>query len=300
MRKNPVFDIELKRNSRSMKCSLLVFIVNLLLLVVAIGSCFGIGGNEMYLNITQHKLPIQSYMVMGYTLFLMISFIVPGLSAGAISLERERKTMELLLVTPMSPWKIIYGKLESVVFIVFLIIISSLPIFGLLLVFGGISILDLMGMVLVLLMNGIYLASIGIFFSTLMKKTTRASIMTYVAIVFVVVGTIAFIALMHYILEIQRNNQNSYGEVSVGNWIYILLLNPFISFYGLLTSQVGSGNELIQICNVFGVYTDHMIVDHLFICSLIMQLLLSILCIYFSGKLLMPIKKAGKFAKSSI
>ena len=36
MRKNPVFDIELKRNSRSMKCSLLVFIVNLLSAMVSL------------------------------------------------------------------------------------------------------------------------------------------------------------------------------------------------------------------------------------------------------------------------
>lgn len=300
MKKNPVFDIELKRNSRSMKCSLLVFIVNLLLLVVAIGSCFGIGGNEMYLNITQHKLPVQSYMVMGYTLFLLISFIVPGLSAGAISLEQEKKTMDLLLVTPLSPWKIIYGKLQSIVFIVFLIVISSLPMFGLLLVFGGVSILDLIAMALILLTIGIYLGSIGIFFSTLMKKTTRASIMTYVTVVFVMVGTVAFLALLHYILEVQLNNQNLYTDVSVGEWIYILLVNPMISFYGLLTSQVGSGNELIQICNAFGVYVDNIIMDHLFICSLVIQLIISVILIYFSGKLLMPVKKASIFAKSGI
>lgn len=283
-----------------MKCSLLVFIVNLMLLVVAVGSCFGIGGNESYLNAVQHKLPVQSYMVMGYTLFILISFIVPGLSAGAISLEKERKSMDLLLVTPMNPWKIVIGKLEAVIFIVGLIVISSFPVFGLLLAFGGISIFDLVTMVIVLAVTGIYLGSIGIFFSVLMKKTTRASIMTYIAVVFVIAGTIGLLVMIYYLLETQAMAQNVYTEASVGGWIYVLLLNPLICFYGLLTSQVGTGSELVQICNTFGVYSENIILNHLFPCAMVVQLILSVILLYFSGKLLLPLKKAGIISKSII
>jgi len=42
---------------------------------------------------------------------LMLAFITPALTAGAISGERERQTIDLLFVTPLRPFSIIWGKL---------------------------------------------------------------------------------------------------------------------------------------------------------------------------------------------
>ena len=42
---------------------------------------------------------------------LQVVFLAPALTAGAISLEREKQTLDLLVVTPISSLAIVIGKL---------------------------------------------------------------------------------------------------------------------------------------------------------------------------------------------
>src|SRR5438093_9090140 len=56
---------------------------------------------------------------------VLLAFITPALTAGAISGERERQTLDLLFVTPIAPFSIIWGKLlASMSFVALLLIIS--------------------------------------------------------------------------------------------------------------------------------------------------------------------------------
>ena len=77
--------------------------------------------------------------------------------------ERERKTLDLLLTTHLSPWKIILGKLGSSLCLIFLISFSTLPVIGLVLIYGGITLVNLFQLILNLVITGIFIGSIGIF-----------------------------------------------------------------------------------------------------------------------------------------
>ena len=44
---------------------------------------------------------------------LLVAFLAPASTAGAISLEREKQTLELLAATPISSLAIVIGKLLS-------------------------------------------------------------------------------------------------------------------------------------------------------------------------------------------
>src|SRR5437879_2370228 len=76
------------------------------------------------------------------TLFqaLLLTFIVPALTAGAISGERERQTIDLLFVTQIPPFSIIWGKLLASMSFVIILLLLSVPIFSLVFLFGGIEI----------------------------------------------------------------------------------------------------------------------------------------------------------------
>ena len=111
MRKNPVLENEMKRYTRNMKCAWIILGVNLVLGLFALIAQMGLSGRENYMTILQYRFPIQCYVLMGYGLFLAICILIPGLAGGAIAGERERKTLDLLLTTHLSPWKIILGKL---------------------------------------------------------------------------------------------------------------------------------------------------------------------------------------------
>ena len=137
MRKNPVLENEMKRYTRNMKCAWIILGVNLVLALFALIAQMGLSGRENYMTILQYRFPIQCYVLMGYGLFLAICILIPGLAGGAIAGERERKTLDLLLTTHLSPWKIILGKLESSLCLIFLISFSTLPVIGLVLIYGN-------------------------------------------------------------------------------------------------------------------------------------------------------------------
>ena len=65
------------------------------------------------------------------------SLIAPAFTAGAISLEREKQTLDMLVSTPMRPGGIVVGKLLSALAFVVLMIVAAIPISALVLMYGG-------------------------------------------------------------------------------------------------------------------------------------------------------------------
>lgn len=291
MKMNPVLENEMKRNMRSMKSSWVIFGVNLLLTVVAVAVYFEAGGPKEYLASGQYRFPVQCYMMMAYVLFTMVCLLVPGIAGGSIAIERERRTLDILLTTHLSPWKIIIGKLESSLSMIFLISFSALPAVSLILVFGGVTVVDLLMLVFILVVSGIFIGSVGIFCSAVMKKTTVATITSYVIIIMLIVGTAAILWAAHYVLQIRAEQMGNYGQVDIGGWIFLLLLNPLMSYFGLLSRQVGSGYELLQICSDLGDYSGNFGVTHMLAISIIVQLAISAVLLFLAGKNINPLRK---------
>jgi ABC-2 type transport system permease protein len=133
----------------------------------------------------------------GYAIFillsgfqlLLVSFIAPAFTAGAISLEREKQTLDLLVSTPLRPGAIIVGKLLSALAYVGLVIIAAIPLSALVLLYGGAAADDIVRQQIVLLITAIGFGSIGLFFSALVKRTGAATVLTYCAMLALTIGT---------------------------------------------------------------------------------------------------------------
>jgi len=63
--------------------------------------------------------------------------VVPGLTSGAISGERERQTLDVLLVTPLSPGEIVVSKLLATSAFITLLVVATLPLYILAFSYGG-------------------------------------------------------------------------------------------------------------------------------------------------------------------
>ena len=292
MNLNPVFDKEIKRNCRSMKISWIVFGCNLVLGTIAVISFFGEGVIHGYMQTDRYRMPIRCYMMMSYALFLMVALLIPGITAGSISLEREKQTLDVLLTTNLNPWKIITGKLEASLSMVFLLAVSAMPAVALVMVFGGVGFLDLIALVALLVISGIFIGSLGILCSALFKRTTLATLMAYVLLIFFVAGTAAIVMIASHINVLQNEAACLYdGRSDIGGLVYLLLLNPFASFFSLLSGQVGNGREMLDICNAFGDYSQSFVVNHFSVFAAGIQLILSGGFIALSGALLNPLRK---------
>ena len=134
----------------------------------------------------------------GQTLFLwlilfqmvLLAFITPALTAGAISSERERQTIDLLFVTKLPPFSILWGKLLASMSFVILLLLLSVPIFSLVFLFGGIELDQVLAAFVVTAVAALTFGIVGIAFSTALPRTLPATVAAYGAAFVLVAGTL--------------------------------------------------------------------------------------------------------------
>ncbi len=122
---------------------------------------------------------------------LLILVLAPAFTSGAISLEREKQTLELLVTTPLSSLAVILGKLLSALVYVFLLIVASIPFASLVFAFGGVGPEDLVRAYLFLFALAFGMGSVGLFVSALVRRTQVATVLTYVTVLALTLGTAA-------------------------------------------------------------------------------------------------------------
>jgi ABC-type transport system involved in multi-copper enzyme maturation permease subunit len=298
MRLNPVFQKELRMFERSIKISWIILMYNLVLAAVTLSIFYMILDSSKSTGAFEYSNMILIYVVIAYIQFAMLLLIIPGLTAGAISGERERQTLDILLSTQMKPWQIIIGKLESSLSVVLLLGVTSLPIVSIVFVFGGIKLVDLFLLVILLLIEAIFIGSIGLLFSSTCKKTTTATVLTYASLLFMFLGT--YIIAQGTFLFLQSRISNVENEIAdIKGVIYVLLINPIVTFTGLINKQAHSSAEIMSICNKFGSYDNNFIVKYWITISMVIQLVLSIVFLFIAQANINPLKERKLFKKRS-
>jgi ABC-2 type transport system permease protein len=119
---------------------------------------------------------------------LLIIFITPAFTSGAISNERERKTFDLLHITLLSKAAFIVGKLESALSYVFLLLLAAVPLQSVAFLFGGVGEDELILAFVILATTSVTLGAIGLYFSTTSDRTLTASVRAYTVTAIVTVA----------------------------------------------------------------------------------------------------------------
>lgn len=115
-----------------------------------------------------------------FTLQLGLVFLIfPGLAATSISSERIEKSFDLLTVSDLSPVEIVWGKLLGILGSAGYFIVSTLPILGVCIFFGGLSPLGIAIDYAFLLLVATVLSSWGILVSSFCSGNVKAIIITY-------------------------------------------------------------------------------------------------------------------------
>lgn len=186
---NPVLQKEFKLRFRTVKSFVGLFMYLLIFGILALGFIYVLTLNQTYLFFQ----PEESRALFSYLAIIqlvMLLFITPGLTAGVVSGERERQTLNILLTTTLSSFQIIVGKLLSSVAYLLLLLLASLPLFSFVFLFGGVAPEEILLVFFMNLITVLTFGVIGIFFSTLLKRTIAAVISSYVLTLFLTIGTV--------------------------------------------------------------------------------------------------------------
>ncbi|MFP5342736.1 MAG: ABC transporter permease subunit [Candidatus Limnocylindria bacterium] len=165
---------------------------------------------------------------------LQVVFLAPSATAGSISLEREKQTLEMLLATPISSLAIVVGKLLSALAWLFLLILASVPLMSIVFLFGGIGPETVVAGYLVLIAAALGLGSFGLALSCLVRRTTAATAVS------VTVG-IAMIVMFWTVLQgFDGRIQTGDGGEGIRTPAVVAYLNPFVAQADVLCSAESS------------------------------------------------------------
>ena len=106
----------------------------------------------------------------------------PTFAAGSITGEKERKTYELLLASPLKPATILVGKLLSSLSYLVILIVSSLPLMILCYLLGGLLLSEIMRSYLVLILAAGTFGLLSIACSSYFRRTSSALVVSYLVI----------------------------------------------------------------------------------------------------------------------
>lgn len=300
MKINPVYGKEVKLRVRSLKFAMTILFFNLFLVAIAL---FGF---EMIFNINMNYRIDYSGAITVYFVIIcleaaMVAFLVPVFTAGSIAGEREKQTLEILLTTVLKPGQIVIGKLMSSISMVLLLVFSSLPVVSIIFTIGGISMSDLMQFVVFIIVMSLFIGSMGVCASAMVKKAIPATVISFsmVAIVCGVTAIAVFIAneaanIYYYTV------QNSTGTVpDVAFIIYFLLINPAFTIFEMVTRQYMGENMLSYMASSLNGELLPFVQDYWFLCSIVVQLLLAALFLKLAALFLDPLRRKEKARKTS-
>jgi ABC-type transport system involved in multi-copper enzyme maturation permease subunit len=185
---------------------------------------------------------------------LLVLFLAPAFTAGTISQEREKQTLDLLVTTPISSFAIVFGKLFSAHAWVFILVIASIPLTAIVFVFGGVAPEDVLRGYAVLLIEAIGFGAIGLFCSALLRRTLAATIASYFIVLALTVGA-TFVWYFLYStgsqpVQLADGTFSQKAPPPEG----ILWFNPFVADADVLCP---TGTGFNGLCSVVGTVTGH-------------------------------------------
>ena len=245
-RMNPVMVKELRGRMRGVRGFAIIsifltlmsfFTILLYLLRVPAGGVVVTGdlGRELFIGVLFIEL-------------MLIIFIVPALTAGAITTERERKTYDLLQTTLITKATFVVGKMQSALGYIVLLLLSAIPLQSIAFLFGGVSEAELILALLVLLVSAIALGAFGMFFSSITERTLAATIRSYTVAIAITVG-LPLLALVLF--------QNAYGNV-VNSFTNRFTDNPAIEATTIYLDMIATSLNPIMAT----LRSQQMLIDH--------------------------------------
>ena len=181
----PVFHYEMLLNSRRNRLHVLRWLWSGWLVLQLLGSAFVAWAITVVPSGESHQ-PITA-MVAGWfvdwfviQLLLFLALETPVLTAGAITDEKTRGTLQYLLTTDLQSWHIIVGKMLARVFQLSIPAIAGLPLFCFLGPFAGVGPLALLALAGVTLLTVFTLAAASLLASVWCRQTRDAVLGLYV------------------------------------------------------------------------------------------------------------------------
>lgn len=156
-----------------------------------------------------------------------IIVLLPGISCGAITAEKERDTLGLLLLTQLSPLTIVLEKLISRLVTMGTYQLLSLPLFALAYGLGGVELFEIIAVVWILAWWSVVVGSLSLCCSAWHRTTAGAFIAAYSLMPLVICFAASCIGMINPAMHEVWNSQNNMSWIqflAAAGGTFVLLL----------------------------------------------------------------------------
>lgn len=179
MMMNPIYKRERKSGSRSVRFPAVLTTFNVFLASAALTAMWVTIRRVAETGELRYSVFLIMFARLAWLEFAAAAVMMPAITSGCITGEREKKTLELVLTTRMTSAEIILGKLLSALSGVVVLLLTGTPVFAAVLLFGGVRLTDLFLLYLLILLTACFTGSIGMFFSAVSRRTPVAAASSY-------------------------------------------------------------------------------------------------------------------------
>ncbi len=160
--------------------------LTLLMLVGLLWPGSGMGGEVSLTDLAKSGTWI--FAIISYGQVLLVCLLAPLFMAGAIGQERAGQTYNILLTTPLSNLQIVLGSLGGRLFFVLALLLSGLPLFAVLLIFGGVQVWSVVVSFSVAGCTALMVGTVAVTLSVLRAGGRKAVFSFVIAVVAYLVG----------------------------------------------------------------------------------------------------------------
>jgi ABC-type transport system involved in multi-copper enzyme maturation permease subunit len=180
----------------------------------------------------------EVFTALAFIQLSLVSLFAPALAAGAISGERERQTLDVLLVSRLSAAEIVWGKLVSSVAFMLLLILSALPLFAAVFLFGGIDFEQFVITQVLTVTTAVAIGAVSLFLSSVFRRTLPSTVVAYGVAFAGMVGAPVAGALFSFAEQVR--NPTSSVLLNTPDAHPLLFTNPFNALVIVLTQSNGA------------------------------------------------------------
>lgn len=306
MRWNPIWIKELKVRARVVRIPILLMFYNAVVALIAMFmliASIDIMGGGGYVDYSGMTSLFAGLSVLQYCVGFLVTVVM---TSNAISNERERGTMDLILVTPVSPRTLINGKLMSAMTTSSLFAVSSLPVLAISSAYGGIGFEDILYMIMVFLLIILYAGSAGILCSCLMERSSLSIVSSLILEAVLFIGPFAVLEIINIFFynRIQSLQEPSFA---VNGWIFVLIVSPIMLIIDFCDRVIGGNRLMDMFFYTYGIGEEtrlsYFLQKHFIQCCIVVQLFLSLIFLLIAMRKLgirKKQKRKRRFLKKSI
>jgi ABC-2 type transport system permease protein len=226
---NPMIRKELRQRMRERRGWLLPSLYLFVLGAVVTFAYFLTTENNGRSNVQGSSIGVVMFLTLSYAQLALLLLMAPIFSAGAITIEKEQKTLPGLLTSLLTPWQIWWGKFVSSLLFVLVLLLSSLPVLSMAFAFGGVGPWEVFtGALTTVIILGC-MSAIGLYCSSVFRRSIHATAVSYatVAAISVVTAIIFFVLMSMYgTRETQTTGIHTWYDFPLSTRV-AMYLNPF-------------------------------------------------------------------------